>query len=138
MITTPDLFPEVEIPVTLDGVSTPAYRDAVTLNEKAIVGIVFGPEVTIHSLAQIAPILREPRYEHLKLYRSAHNGQRHVLDYLLEDKFEDIVTFTREHTEHIAMIKDHVIFEGHSMRLVHPYGAKKTVNFKKRRPYVAD
>jgi len=137
MITTPGLFPEIEIPVTLDGVSTPAYRDSVTINEKAIVGVVFGPEITLHSLAQIVPILREPRHEHLKLYRSAHNGQRHVLDYL-ESSLEDIETFTREHTEHIAMIKDHVIFEGHTMRMLHPYGAKKTVNFNKRRPYVAD
>lgn len=137
MITTPDLFPEMPMPVTLEGVTAPAYRDAATINEKAIVGVVFGPEITCHSLAQIAPILREKRYEHLKLYRSAHNGQRHEMDYL-EDKLDDIETFTREHTKHIAMIKDHVEFEKHTMRMVHPYGAKKTVNFNKRRPYVTD
>lgn len=136
MITTSDLFPEIEIPVNLDGISTPAYRDAITINEKAIVGIVFGPEVTLHSFAQIAPILREPRYAHLKLYRSVHSGQHYVLDYILENKLEDIETFTCEHTEQIAMIKDHVIFEGRSMRMGHPFGAKKTANFKKRRPYV--
>ena len=137
MITTPDKFPEIEIHVTLDGVTVPAYRDEVTIDEKAIVGVVFGPEITCHSLAQIAPILREKRYEHLKLYRSAHNGQRHVLDYL-EDKLEDIETFTREHTEHIGMIKNHVEFlPNHTMRM-HPLGGKKTVNLNKRRPYVAD
>jgi hypothetical protein len=134
MVTTPDKFPEVEVPIKLDGVATPAFRDAVTIEQKAIVGVIFGPEVTSDSLAQIAPIFQEKRYEHLKLYRSSHNGQEYQMDYM-ENSFEDIETFTREHTENVGMIKNHVDYLPDNTKRMHPFGARKTVNFNRRRPY---
>jgi hypothetical protein len=54
----------------------------------------------------------------------------------MESTVDEVVTFTREHTEHIAMIKNHVVFEKGSMSLVHPFASKKKVNFNHRRPYV--
>ncbi len=140
MITTLEKFPEIEdrCPdckangTPFEKCATHTYRDAVHITGDAIVGIIFGPEVTSDSLSKIAPILREKRYEHLKLYRSSHNGQEYRMDYI-EDSLDDIEIFQREFTNKVGLIKKHIKYAPDDSTSMMRFAAQKTVNLNQRR-----
>ena len=141
-VTTKALFPEIEDRCpeckekgkAKEQCENHCYRDAVTIDAKAIIGVVFGPEVAMQSLSQIASILRQPKYEHLKLYRSSHNDQEYRMDYI-EDSLENIETFQNKHCDHVGIIKNHLEYNSDGSKKMMSFGARKTINLKQRRPY---
>ena len=90
--------------------------DAVKFPPEAVAAVIFGPDCPIDSVEPITKILREDRYKHTKLFRSAFHGQEYRLQYMRSTP-EEIEIFQRGHTERVAMSKGNMKFtaDGFSM-----------------------
>lgn len=101
--------------------------DAVKFRPESVEAVIFGPECPIDYVEPITKILREDRYKHAKLYRSAFHGQEYRLQYMRSDP-EQIEIFQREHTKRVAMSKGSMRFTADGFE-VPKFAGRKRINF---------